>query len=111
MSNATRPTKAEQETILLTSEADYTVSIYTFNRRLIRRLEAFSQKHPHLCQLRTTHPSGAVTYEVEKTRLSLRFLSPASEERKAQLRNQLEEEKTRRMLTEAAGYNAQAAFE
>ena len=111
MSHATRPTRSEQETILLTSEADTTVSIYTFNRRLIRRLEAFSQKYPHLCQLRTNNPSGAVTYEVEKTRLSLRFLSPASEERKAQLRNQLEEEKTRRMLTEAAEYYAQAALE
>ena len=110
MSHATRPTRAEQETILLTSEADTTVSIYTFNRRLIRRLEAFSRKHPHLCQLRTTYPTGAVTYEVEKTRLSLRFLSPVREERKAQLREQLELQETRRML-EAQEYNAQGAFE
>ena len=90
MSYASRPTRAEQETILLTSEADTTVNVFTFNRRLIRRLEAFSQKYPHLCQLRTTHPTGAVTYEIEKSRLSLRFQSPASEERKAQLRAQLE---------------------
>ena len=90
MSHATRPTRVEQETILLTSEADTTVNIYTFNRRLIRRLEAFSRKSPQLCQLKTAHPNGAVTYEVEKSRLSIRFLSPASEERKAQLRAQLE---------------------
>ena len=91
MSNTSRPTKAEQETILLTSEADTIVSIYTFNRRLIRRLKAYSQQYPHLCQLKTTHPTGAVTYEVEKSRLSLRFLAPASEERKKQLRAQLQE--------------------
>ena len=109
MSNTTRPSKAEQETILLTSEADTTVSIYTFNRRLMRRLEAFRKKYPHLCQLRTTHPTGAVTYEIEKPRLSLRFISPTSEERKAQLREQLEIEEIRRML-EAQEYNAQAAL-
>ena len=90
MSIATRPTRAEQETILLTSEVDTTVSVYTYNRRLIRRLEAFSRKNPQLCQLKTAHPNGAVTYEVEKSRLSIRLMSPASEERKAQLRAQLE---------------------
>ena len=90
MSHATRPTRSEQETILLTSEADTTVSVYTYNRRLIRRLEAFSRTNPQLCQLKTTHTNGAVTYDVEKSRLSIRLMSPASEERKAQLRAQLE---------------------
>ena len=90
MSYASRPTRAEQETILLTSEADTTVNVFTFNRRLIQRLEAFSRKNPQLCQLKTAHPNGAVSYEVEKSKLSIRLLSPASEERKAQLRAQLE---------------------
>ena len=103
MSNSSRPTKAEQETILLTSEADTLVSIYTFNRRLIRRLEEYSRKYPHLCQLKQTHTNGAVTYEIAKSRISLRFLSPTSEERKAQLREQLEIQETRRMM-EASPY-------
>ena len=111
MSNATRPTKAEQETILLTSEADTTVSVYTFNQRLIRRLEAFSQKYSHLCKLRITHPSGAVTYEVDKSRISLRFMAPTSEQRKAQLREQLEEQGIRRMLLESLENDSGANFE
>jgi hypothetical protein len=104
MSKTSRPTKAEQETILLTSEADKLVSIYTFNRRLIRRLEAYSHKYPHLCQLKQTHTNGAATYEIVKSRISLRFLSPTSEERKAQLREQLEIQETRRMMMKAPAY-------
>ena len=101
MIKTSRPTKAEQETILLTSEADKLVSIYTFNRRLIRRLEAYSRKYPHLCQLKQTHTNGAVTYEIVKSRISLRLLSPTSEEHKAQLRKQLAEQELQEELTDS----------
>lgn len=111
MSKTSRPTKAEQETILLTSEADKTVSIYTFNRRLIRRLEAYSQKYPHLCQLSETHRTGAVTYEIDKSRFSVRLVPPISEKRKAQLREQLEEQGIRRMLLESLEDDSGANFE
>ena len=108
MSNTSRPTKAEQETILLTSEADKLVSIYTFNRRLIRRLEVYSHKYPHLCQLKQTHTNGAATYEIVKSRISLRFLSPTSEERTAQLRKQLAEHKPQKKRTDSPEADAMA---
>ena len=108
MSNTSKPTKAEQETILLTSEADKLVSIYTFNRRLIRRLEEYSRKYPHLCQLKQTHTNGAATYEIVKSRISLRFLSPTSEERKARLRKQLVEHKPQEELTDSPEADAMA---
>jgi hypothetical protein len=79
MSAAAELTKAEQETILLTSEADNTVSVYTFNRKLKRRLSEYSQKYPELCRLVKEQQNGGVTYEIDKRRLVLRLSPPPSE--------------------------------
>ena len=111
MSKARRLTRAEQETIISTSEADLSVSIYTFNKRLARRLEAYSKKYPHLCQLSEAHRTGAVTYEMDKSRFSVRLVPPISEKRKAQLREQLEEQRTRKLLDEALEECTAADFE
>ena len=79
MSVPTELTKAEQETILLTSEADDTFNIYTFNRSLKRRLLEFSQKHPDLCRLMREQANGSVTCEIDKRCLVLRLTPPPSE--------------------------------
>ena len=43
--------------------------------------------NPKCAWLVTAYPCGAVTYEVDKKRLSVRFTSPYSEERRAKARN------------------------
>ena len=58
--------KYEKETIINWNEAENLASVYTFNASLKRRLAEFS-----------------VTYVLDKSRLSIRFIPPYSEERKA----------------------------
>ena len=41
-----RLSKYEKETIILTSEGDETINIYTFNAVLKRRLEEYAKKYP-----------------------------------------------------------------
>ena len=60
--------KYEKETIINWNEAENLASVYTFNASLKRRLAEFSRKYPLLCRLE---------------RLSIRFIPPYSEERKA----------------------------
>ena len=76
-------TKAEKETIILTSEADDFWSIYTFNPALISKLKKYAEHHPDLCHLKTEDAEyGSTTYEVRKSRLSLRLLEPCSDARR-----------------------------
>ena len=76
-------TKAEKETIFLSSEADDTWEVYTFNTGLIRKLAAFSERYPELCRLKEKdQETGSATYIVEKSRLSIHLNAPYSEERR-----------------------------
>ena len=79
-------TKYEKETILVTSEGDSTMSIYTFNAGLKRRLADFARKYPTLAHLDESTPEGSVTYTVDKSRVSIRLIPPYSEERKLKAR-------------------------
>ncbi|MBP3898769.1 MAG: molecular chaperone [Mogibacterium sp.] len=75
--------KEERETILLFNEADDTATIYTFNSSLKRRLAAFAEKYPDLCALTVDDAVyGSVTYEIQKSRVSIRLVAPYSEERR-----------------------------
>ena len=74
-------TKYEKETILVTSEGDSTMSIYTFNAGLKRRLADFARKYPTLAHLDESTPEGSVTYTVDKSRVSVRLIPPYSEAR------------------------------
>ena len=78
--------KYEKETIINWNEAENTVSIYTFNADLKRRLAEFSRKYPLLCRLERSTPEGSVTYLIDKSRLSVRLVPPYSEERLAAAR-------------------------
>ena len=75
--------KYEKETIINWNEAENLASVYTFNASLKRRLAEFSRKYPLLCRLERSTPEGSVTYVLDKSRLSIRFIPPYSEERKA----------------------------
>lgn len=75
-------TKYEKETIILFNEAEDTASVYTYNAELKKRLAEFSRKCPDLCSLEKSNDLGGVTYLMDKSRLSIRFLPPYSEERR-----------------------------
>ena len=77
-----RLSKYEKETIILTSEGDEIVSIYTLNASLKRRLAEYSKKYPELAKLIKWTAEGSVTYVLEKSRVSIRLLPPYSEERR-----------------------------
>ena len=78
----TRLTKYEKETIILFNEGEDKANIYTHNAGLKKRLAAFSKKYPDLCRLEKSNVQGGVSYELAKSRLSIRFLPPYSEERR-----------------------------
>ena len=75
--------KYEKETIIRTSEGEKTYSVYTFDRKLKRKLSEYAEKYPSLCYLeREDKEVGAQTYVVDKNRMSIRFTAPYSEERR-----------------------------
>ena len=76
-------TREERETIVNFNEAEDTAVIYTFNNDLKKRLAAFAKKHPDLCRLTVDDADfGSVTYEIQKSRVSIRLVAPYSEERR-----------------------------
>ena len=80
---AKRITKEERETIIRFDETDGPVVIYTFNSDLKKRLKSFAKKHPELCSMTAEDKDfGSITYEIEKSRLSIRLTAPYSEERR-----------------------------
>ncbi len=80
-------TKYEMETIILTSEADSTYRVYTFNKGLKKKLAKFTENYPEHCKLVDDTGDGGLTYEIDKGRLSLRLVPPYSEERKHKMKN------------------------
>ena len=80
---AKRLTKEERETIIRFDETDGPIVIYTFNADLKKRLKSFAKKHPELCSMTAEDKDfGSITYEIEKSRLSIRLTAPYSEERR-----------------------------
>lgn len=75
--------KEERETIVLFNEAEDIATIYTFNTNLKRRLAKFADSHPDLCRLTVDDTEyGSVTYEIQKSRVSIRLNAPYSDERR-----------------------------
>lgn len=79
-----RLSKAERETIITTSEADDSYCIYTHNKKLIHSMEKFAEQYPDLCRLESANETGAVNYRIDKSRVSVRFIPPYSEQRRKQ---------------------------
>jgi len=75
--------KEERETIVNFNEADEIATVYTFNSGLKKRLASFAEKYPNLCRMTVDDAVyGSVTYEIQKSRVSLRLVAPYSEERR-----------------------------
>ena len=87
-----RLTKYEKETILRTSKGDKEYSIYTFDQALQRKLDKFAKTYPDLCKLTAETKEGSKSYEIEKTRVSIRVMPPLTEEQKNMARKRLEAE-------------------
>ena len=89
--------KEERETILRFDEADDTAVIYTFNSGLKKRLAAFAEKYPDLCTITVDDAVyGNVTYEIQKSRVSIRLIAPYSEERRKAASEYAKEHGTRK---------------
>lgn len=65
-----------KEAIILYDQTGNPVSIYTFDASLKRRLEKFAKQYPECCRLESASGLGAVTYIIDKTRLSIRLVPP-----------------------------------
>ena len=72
--------KYEKETILLTSEGDDFYNIYTFSGRLKRKLNDYAEKYPEYCRKIASTDEAIETFEIEKTRVSIRLLPPYPDE-------------------------------
>ena len=77
-------TPAEKETIILTSEADETASVFTFDRRLKAKLERLNKSFPELIYPNKGVEQGAVSYIVPKNCIVI--YPPQTAERKAAAR-------------------------
>lgn len=65
-------TLAEKETIIRTSEAEKTYSIYTHNKAFQRRLDKLAKEHPKICKVITPLSEwGDATYLVAKDNVIL----------------------------------------
>ncbi|MBQ8369353.1 MAG: immunoglobulin [Clostridia bacterium] len=60
-------TPAEKETIILTSEADETASVSTYDHRLKKKLNALAERFPEQIRLTETLREGGVSYTIPKS--------------------------------------------
>lgn len=79
-------TNYEKETIINYNEAEERAIVYTFNGAMKRKLAAFAAAYPDKCELIRKDKTGAVTYEIDKDRLSVNFRRPMTKEESAKLR-------------------------
>ncbi len=75
-------TSYEKETIINFNEGDEIATVYTYNATMKRKLAAFAAAYPNLCRVREKCPTGAITYEIAKDRISVNFKKPLTEEQK-----------------------------
>ena len=60
-------TPAEKETIILTSEADDTASVYTYDFRLKSKLKELAERFPKQIRLTETLREDGVSYTIPKS--------------------------------------------
>lgn len=80
----------ERETIIYFNESENDASIFTFDAGLKRRLADFGRKYPLLCYPTRITAEGGVLYTIDKSRLSIFFIPPDSEEQRATMREYAE---------------------
>ena len=81
------PKKRGQTTDIYFDDYYPTATITTYNYKLKKKLSKFARDHPECCELIEEYVDGGVKYKLEKSRMSIRFISPCSEEKKEMYRN------------------------
>lgn len=85
-------TLEERETILLFNERDDTAELFTYNRKLIRRLSMLAQQRPGECKQTKDNGHGGLTFVCPKTWLRInppRAAAPLSEDARRRKQEQL----------------------
>ena len=59
----------ERETIILFNETSEPAEVFTYNKRMIRKLERLAQKFPGEFRLKSNNGAGGMTYIVPKNRI------------------------------------------
>ena len=77
-----KPRLEERETIINFDERYPEADIFTYNQRLQKRLMRYADEHPECCRLVRAEREGAMTFYVDKARLSIVLLAPYSEEKR-----------------------------
>lgn len=83
-------TKIEKETIINFNEYESECEVYTFNGKLIRRLDELCDSFPSVYKKVSQDCHGACSYVFPKKRLRVKFTKPMSESEKIALRNRLQ---------------------
>ncbi len=73
-------TAAEKETIILTSEAVDSASVYTYNRKLIKKLKNLANRYPDKIRLEKQDSHGGMYFVVPKK--CVQVCEPYSESRR-----------------------------
>ena len=77
----TNKKKNEKTTEIYFDETPAAVVIRTHNTALKKRLLAYAEKFPDLCQLTDDDELGYLSFEIDKDRFSIRLTAPYTEER------------------------------
>lgn len=72
----------EQETILLYNNGEPEVEIYTYDPKLVRKIEQAAERHPDLYRIIQREPDGALRCVFPKKWLTVLLREPISEERR-----------------------------
>ena len=75
-------TKKQKVTELYFNEKDSYTEVYTHNTDLKKRLLAYAEKYPELCQQTDDDDQGGLRFEIDKSRISIRLTAPYSQERR-----------------------------
>ena len=87
----TNKTKSQKTTEIYFDETTAPVVIRTHNTALKKRLLIFAKKFPNLCRLTDDDELGYLSFEIDKSRFSIRITEPYTEERRALARAKMNE--------------------
>ncbi len=59
----------ERETIILFNETSEPAEVFTYNKKMIRKLDKLAQKFPDEFKLKSDNEAGGMTYIVPKSRV------------------------------------------
>ncbi len=69
-------TDYERETMISFNEYSRDAMIYTYDEFLKRQLAEYCRRFPELCRMVRSTADGSVTYEIDKSRMAIRFIPP-----------------------------------